>query len=476
MAESTLAERRLLGLQRDLRSDYQDLLRDHPEAFNRRALRQIKKGEGVLRQLEESGGLSAATWSEMRERIHLPSAQKRRLNRLLFVDLDLDEAAAICVVEPDDSAMVRVSDGLMSLLMFLSGLHTYLLLGRRTSFQTVRLAASVVSMEKGYALQRAKVTDLLLRDFLIENKLNGGRAKAHPDLSPKAEAMTMEITLAAYWFVLAHEAGHFLLGHPTAGFTSMETDTVPVIAENARLEHDADELALELTQAMYAGTTGDHEPYNTALLGAGIALLAIYLIERGMMLRPARTHPASEDRWTLLTERAERPEGWGPGIDYLYSAIVSATSAPGSYPERDWAELPAAGGRRWGREIRKRLSTLPAYDHLLNGSLETMNLSDVAREHAGIATAVRAQSSAHTVDEALLGMGVDQKLAARVADPETALSFHRLLSVIQNSEAFSSLPSSELSLISGAILTRRMVALIDLRPSLDSDKSGGADV
>ena len=57
---------------------------------------------------------------------------------------------------------------------------------------------------------------------------------------------------------------------------------------------------------------------------------------------------------------------------------------------------------------------------------------------------------------------------ARVADAETALSFHRLLSVIRKSEAFQSLPRPELSLLAGAVITRRLGALVEPRPSTHS--------
>ena len=465
MAESTQAERRWLALQRDWRRDREDLLRDHPDLFDRKILRQFS--ETSVRRLDEGGGLAAAVWSEMCEHVHMSSEHRHRLARLFFADVDQSDFVAMCVVEDDESALVRVSEGLQSLLMFLSGLQTYLLFGRRTAFQTIRLTTSIIAIETGVPLQRVGFTDLLIRDYLIENKLFGGRGKAHPDLNPRAEDLATAVMSAAYQFVLAHEAGHFLLDHPTPGRTSMGTEKVPVVAERAQLEYDADMFALEFVQQIYA-RLGTSEPYSTALGAAGVALLAVYIFEQGTLLRPARTHPPATDRWTALTARAERAEGWPPSIDYLYQAIVSATSASGAYTAADWAQLPSAGGRRWGREIRERLEMLPTFDHLLNAPLEALTLDDVAAEYEGIATAARAQTSSDTIDDALTKMGVDPKVAARVADPETALSFNRLLSVIRKSEAFQSLPGPELSLAAGAVLTRRLGALVEPRPSTHS--------
>jgi hypothetical protein len=109
------------------------------------------------------------------------------------------------------------------------------------------------------------------------------------------------------------------------------------------------------------------------------------------------------------------------------------------------------------------------YDHLLNGPLESFDLEGLAEDHAGLATAIEAQGSAATAEEALLAMGADPKQSARVGDPEASLPFHALLSTVQNTEVFRSLPTSELRLIAGVILARHVANRVVQRSATDPE-------
>ncbi|MCH5676707.1 phage exclusion protein Lit family protein [Streptomyces gilvus] len=130
----------------------------------------------------------------------------------------------------------------------------------------------------------------LLRWHGLHQRYHSVPAKLRVLLEERYRRLVDRFNLVSGAFIVAHEVGHILLGHPLGPSDAAGTRSVRFGPE---MEHEADDFAMAVLDRMVRDTM------QAGRTGALIALLALESEESFSFIRPQKTHPP-------VTERIER--------------------------------------------------------------------------------------------------------------------------------------------------------------------------
>lgn len=249
----------------------------------------------------------------------------RTIEGLEVAFLPREEVAASCESFPDGSGLVLVSDALITLARRLaafnslwrgpSGLRSRLGRAHKVRVAQERPNEIAESPEVTAAVAALRYTTQHIRAW----GLSAG-------LGLRKEECGFRDGALAPVFVLAHEIGHFVLGHGGEGDAR----------STAEREFEADEFAL---RAMLGRVVPDRVGVGSAVI---VALCAMQVWESAALLRDVRAHPPALDRWQAIADvlgaaATELSEG------HTFAARVMSAGAamPGSLSVRYWDSLRA---------------------------------------------------------------------------------------------------------------------------------------
>lgn len=453
----TLAEHRLQMLVRDRAEEIDGLLntmRAHGGGFIKKADRIASDHEGY-RQFVDAGGVGPGVWQHLiRDKLDL-SNSVRDPAQLLVADLDQEGVSATCGIEDDESGLVLIADGLHALIVYMSSLAMYCGL----DFSSARrVYISQLGMSKRQAESAA-----LLRYVVLQERLQGRSSKPTLNLGRAATRLNELYVQVATTFVVAHEVGHFVLGHPNASFATTQGVELPTVASDQQLETVADMFAYETVHRVLAAHVPDRKREDVVQKGVGIALLAVDMYEHGTFIRGAHSHPAAGERWLSILE-AGRQTRSSPAITSL-SALRRPYEAALDFDipldEDCWRQVNRSKKLLITDSVASDLRNMRGVDRLMALSLLDTNLHLLATfAPCCEGLAARARSQELNAEDELRELGLQAKYVAELLDPHATLTYHGLIRRLGSAEAFADVEGNSKRTAAAA------VAAQVLRPAL----------
>ncbi|MEU8936415.1 hypothetical protein AB0D30_41925 [Streptomyces sp. NPDC048409] len=329
----------------------------------------------------------------------------------------------------DGSRLIVVSDALMSMCDMLGRIWALNLSPRQSRvapFGYLGLTAARRAREP-WQDPTIQSSVALLRWHGLHQRYDSVPAKLRVLLEERYRRLVDRFNLVSGAFIIAHEVGHILLGHPLGPSGAADTRSVRFGPE---LEHEADDFATAVLDRMVLDTM------QASRIGALIALLALESEESFSFIRPQKTHP-------LVTERIERTLARMGGIQKsglvgfarpLVSACEGASDVRRPIPDEWWSGLmanPRVSKQTHGPSHFKIISFkdgLAGVDpdrwmELIEDSVAEKGQPDVRQGLRAIC--------AGQVRSGLAQWGVSPAVADAVGDPERAFTAYWLLTRIQ---------------------------------------------
>jgi hypothetical protein len=404
-----------------------------------------------------AGGLTPALWPEVRAVLPDDVAAGRDLDDLLVCEIPQDQVNAVCGIYEDGSALVVVSDGLLTLVSHLSQLASYCLHSTGTPLGWARVARTLLRNRKGELTPRQEVVAALLRYHLIQQRCFGVRGKVGVRLDDRAQTQAAVFGYYAVAFVLAHEAGHFALGHPPAALATVDGADLPASSDDPHIELEADAYGFGALARDAAGLPGI-DGSTVAAVGAAVALLAIELTEHALFVRLPRTHPPVGERWEgLAAVLGDEAAGTAREmVEMLRRPVLAAIDAP-AIPAERWDRVWARRDVPVISHSAEARAYTPALDLALHGpSPEPAQLGRLDPAMEALAERAGAVEGPDGLRRFLEEAGVAGEAVTDALDPRIGLTFHTLLGWLEASTALRALPQREARLLVGCHLARTL--------------------
>lgn len=247
---------------------------------------------------------------------HIPVPPGVGVDHVHSVFLDYDESYALTKTYADGSALIRVTNAII------------------TSCQLLAAVNTVVSRHDRWTRRGARRPEVIypaaaaLRYYLIHQRAWGTSGKVMPTTT--ARKVLSGLDTLAILFLFAHELGHHWLQHGIGDPAAHQ------------LELEADRFAHQLLSAIV-----DDDRSGLADASAAIALLGIELDQKGRFIRGPETHPSLRTRVGNIQGRAE-PE-LGPWLSRFLPDLVSSACRRDSLPDEFWPALSAS--REWNTSV-----------------------------------------------------------------------------------------------------------------------------
>ena len=248
---------------------------------------------------------------------HAPAPRGVAVDHIHPVFLDYEDTFALTKTYPDGSALVRVTNAIMTSCQLVAAVNKVALRYDRWPSRGARRSEVVLPAVAA------------LRFYLIHQRALGISAKVLPTGTGRKQLDDLD-TLPIL-FLFAHELGHHWLQHGVGDPAAHQ------------LELDADRFAHRLLTAMI----GDSDRSGLADAAATIALLGIELDQRGRFIRGPETHPSLPARVGHIQGKV-KPE-LGPRLIPFLPDLVLAACRRDSLPEVYWPALTAS--RDWNTSI-----------------------------------------------------------------------------------------------------------------------------
>lgn len=400
-------------------------------------------------------GLSPALWPFVRDSLPTDPPSRRDLDALLVCDVPEDHINAMCGIYDDGSGLVVVSDALLSLITGLSQSASYCLHMTGSPLGWLRVGRTVLRNRRDRLTERQQVVVALTRYSLIQQRCFGGRGRISVRLDDRADSQAAVFAHHALWFVLAHEAGHFALGHPAAAMTSVDGADVPGPSDDPSIELAADAYGFAATAREAASVPGI-DASGMAPVGVAIALLAIELTERALFVRLARTHPPAQERWAHLERSMDETAARTAQdmVALVRRPVLDAVGAP-PLPAAAWAQVWRRSDVPVTSHNEEARAYTPGLDQALHGPV--FGPQQLARLHPAMGPLAE-QAIAIGDEDGLRGFleraGVDEEAVTAAVDPTVGITFHTLLDWLETSVALQELPQREARLLVGSSLAR----------------------
>ena len=353
--------------------------------------------------------LNAARKTVIPELIH-------RLDHVHPVFLDHDDAFANSETFSDGSALIRMSDALLTACSLVSAVNAWRLIdspGPRGAGREWPTGNQDFYTDFEPGLRPGIAA---LRYYILQQRVWGIAGKIYPNRVSEARD-DMYLTMM---FVEAHEIGHHVLEHVASG------------ANGEQQELEADHFAFRLLHQIHGTSPKAHAEVFAA---ASMALMAIDLHDRGLFIRLPQSHPGFGERWSALTNLLEISETSVPlaARDLIEAVLVAARNDLPLLPT-DWDALRASPA--WDTSFRT-----DEYMVLIHGlDLSATYTFDFAREL--LAGGLAAAGGAAFLP-GLLELDSDGPAAAlrawevsdgdKLLDPGQPLGFHSLVEAFLDS-------------------------------------------
>ena len=335
----TMAERQYLRLATNRETQLEQMVKDAegmPQISARLAeIRAAKRiiGEPVSGYMNYVSGSVLQAISSLRREDHWLDT-----SRVCFGQIDERDFAATTTPFEDGSALVQISDTLVSLLAHLAA-------------TTVAVSGFNIGNQSAFSLRRGHrpakrlpwaVAVATLRFHLLQQRVFGLPGKCAVLLTDREQTQADRLSAAALHFVVAHEAAHHVLGHMNEGAGRSRP---PVIDHSEDNELAADLFALRIQQVQLPQVAGRPSPVQ-ALASSLLAIIAIELMEEGLFIRRAHTHPPSETRRRALCGRlpATDAEITQKHLTPLIEACASAQRVRNPLPQEYWEDFKTDPG------------------------------------------------------------------------------------------------------------------------------------
>jgi hypothetical protein len=347
---------------------------------------------------------------------------------LMFGSVAEESAAAWVEGFDDGSALVRVSDAMLSMCSHLGALNaaywTRMGIDKPGLRKIWRLAKLARQSEAADPLTTAS-----LRFYLVQQRIFGLAAKRSPELAGQTEDTAAVMGHVAFVFVLAHEAAHFALGH-IQGSDAM--------SGGPGIESDADTFALEIVQAVLSSESVP-QASSIALMGAVIGLLATHTAERALFVRPGHSHPPATARLNALAR--SRP-GDMKAIQGAAAALISSVERAGDIAKpiaaEWWAELHSHMHPQFVVEAgADPITKTGALDQWCGQSPDLFRKFLAAEGQPSTAAFAEAlvYLDGHDLERALTAIGAKKWMIKTISALDDGLTFNWLLQVVEASEA-----------------------------------------
>lgn len=300
------------------------LLKSHPRG---RAI--LKKERGLLRRNKMKPSEAADVGLRVVFEIVLNAAkvatvpdEQRRLTHVHPVFLDHDDVFALSESFEDGSALIRISDSLITACNLLASFNSWRLIaspgpggaGRSWPIGNTEFEANFEpGLRPGIAA---------LRFYLLRQRVWGNAGKIGLRGAPTRPNDQM---LLPTMFIMAHEIAHHVLQHAS-------TEISP-----QRQELEADDFAFRLLHQINGTIPKAHAQVFAA---ASVALIALDLHGQGLFIRGPQSHPQFGARWGALRTLLEIPETEVPlaARDLIEAALIAGrTDLP--LLRTDWEAL-----------------------------------------------------------------------------------------------------------------------------------------
>jgi hypothetical protein len=363
----TLAERQYLRLATNREAQLERMVREAegmPQMSARLTeIRAAKRtiGEPVSGYLNYVVGSVLQAISSLRREDHWHD-----VSRVCFGQIDERDFAATTTLFEDGSSLVQISDTLVSLLAHLAA-TIVAVSGFNIGDQ------SALSLRRGDRSARRlpwAVAVATLRFHLLQMRVFGLPGKCAVLLTDRQQTQADRLSAAALHFVVAHEAAHHVLGHMRKG---AGPDQPPVIDYSEDTELVADLFALRVQQVQLPQVFGRPSPVQ-ALASSLLAIIAIELMEQGLFVRCAHTHPSSEIRRRALCGRV--PAGDADiaqrELTPLIDACACAQRVRKALPQEYWEDFKVDPGVLREHRTDEYLQITSGLDRFTAGSIEKL--------------------------------------------------------------------------------------------------------
>ena len=300
----------------------------------------------------------------------------------------------------------------------------------------IRRARYLVRQSRGKDTQLIGACQASARYYVIHQRFHG-LARIKPE-NNEYSTFASNLGGIAQYFTLAHECGHFFLGHQTTRNTRVEGEQLGAVPEIHQLEYEADLFALRILRKIVGYGTG--EPLNPLNIwgSALIAMNAISLNERALLVRCGRTHPPVNKRVMHLSSLIDAR------VRNSVNVMMAGMQGMLEISYGLHAPLPTACWDLMRRDPRiskfskteDYLSAHQQMDELL--TWETMRIErGLANTRLGqvILDGVRRGRSAGSAGQALAAWGVDRYEIDLYTERNSSLSFHAAMEAIRASPA-----------------------------------------
>ncbi|WP_169801650.1 hypothetical protein [Millisia brevis] len=357
-----------------------------------------------------------------------------------------DTATAVTEIMPDGSYLIRMSDGIFSLVGYLCDLNLVWSrsLSRSRLVSSVKMAREVLRFQSDHSFTPiVKAGGSALRYRLLNQRYFGISPQIGTRLGFRATINHGNLRILGTIFILAHEVGHAVLEH------SLNTFNASGDAERMGLheqEFEADLFAFDVLARMVEGRG---EERGIALLGSVMGLLAVALSSAPLFVRPPETHPAVDSRIKRLFDHAAIRDS--SGVTAMLWGVVNmagqAAATESSMPESNWRSLEES-------KAFKTSAKQPGYIRMIEGLDRAISLSclDVGRKIEGLCTDYPASVAEDierieietlmdalnslnkgAVSDALLTLGLQD---SRLTDANYPLSYFTLTKLISATPTF----------------------------------------
>jgi hypothetical protein len=336
---------------------------------------------------------------------------QRSPDQLVFGSVPDDETVAVMSVHPDGSGAVCLSDSLVSLIDYFSG-----------------LSICLADRPKG----EVSIATVAVRYHILHRRLFGLAALLGVVTLPGQEDLRNSLTSISMRFVLAHEAAHFCLGHDDR-------------RGDPTIEFEADRLAVQSLSVTLESEVSDMAP-AMALVAMRLALLATELTENALFVRRPGTHPPASLRWEAVTQ--ELDETLRQSISLYTHNITSAVQAAGDLmfrlPESWWEQAYSSEDLATDIHDADYYQAMRHFDQLgFDDPNDSAGFLEMCEQYWGIALVGAAKAAAEeNVHAGLVWLGISPSDARNLCDDKSALTFYTLLQAIAQSPALEALDGS----------------------------------
>jgi hypothetical protein len=375
----------------------------------------------------------------------------RDLDDLAFCAWASDEATAETTTMPDGSGLVVISDAMLGVCIHLAMVNALWLDPLLGKSVLVQLARASKASREGKGSRLSLIGGALVRYHLLHLRLHGLPAKLTPALSESGTRMAEMICLYAIRFICAHEAAHYLLGHPNDPAGVMSADRLPLIRDSQELEYEADEVA---AQAVVLAGRRDGWP-EPAIITAGVmlAICGLFLLERGTFARLVRTHPPVEARMRRVSRLLDTKN-----IDNLLlgmsHAIDIGGDPSGPLPPAAWDLMSCADEVIRDSHAEEYLQTYGKLDSMLTRPTGALvgGLSGLDPTGGDLAAGLE-HACQRDIPQALRAWGVPPRRQAELLERRRSLGFYGAMDTLLLSDAVTRLPNSTEQKFAAAALT-----------------------